>query len=517
MTDTTHVATDANIEGEYIPKSFQFERDMDGSNLESREDYLQFEKDANNHYLAQKIEDVLDGKKQFKPLADMIKDFQAVQKERLEVLEDYSNGENWTILHGRKRLEEEKADYRIRHDFAGKASRFFTGYDFGKPVTIGSDENTDNLKPIVDFNNYNNIEALNMELGYDVSRFGRAFELHYRDSEKTDAVVLIDVKEMFTIRSADARKEIIGAVHCPIYNGKMIVTVYTNDKTYTFKQSDSNSIKLVLDGEPKKHDYGMVPVVEWQANRGRFGDWEKGIPLIDAYDSAESDTANYMSDLNDALLVIKGDLNAAGLTATDAEKMKKANMLLLESGITVNGAQTSLDAGYIYKQYDVAGTEAYKTRLLRDFYSVIGLIDVANDSTIGANSGIAIQYKLIDLQQVSAFKKGFYTKSLRRRYRLLENVHNKLNEESIEADNLTFTFHQNLPTDVWAEIKSAVDSGMEISQETFQETASFTDKDKERQRLLNDTVSLTASEEERAFLTGGLNEQETARTPSETV
>lgn len=514
MTDTTHVATDLNTEGEYIPKSYQFERDMDRDDLTAREDYLQFDKRSNEHYLAISIDDVLDETKQFKPLADMIDDFRKYQKERLEILEDYSNGENWTILHGRKRLEEDKADYRIRHDFAGKASRFFTGYDFGKPVTIGSDENGDDLKPIVDFNNYNNIESLNMELGYDVSRYGRAFELHYRDSEKTDAVVLIDVKEMFTIRSADAKKEIIGAVHCPIYNDDMIVSVYTNDKLYRFKPTKSDKVKLVLDGAPDKHGYGMVPVVEWQANRGRFGDWEKGIPLIDAYDSAESDTANYMSDLNDALLVIKGDLNATGMTATDAEAMKKANMLLLESGITINGAQTNLDAGYIYKQYDVAGTEAYKTRLLRDFYSVIGLIDVANDSTIGSNSGIAIRYKLIDLEQVSAFKKGFYTKALRRRYRLLENIHREMNEGAIDADNLTFTFHQNLPTDVWAEITDAVNAGMEISQETFQENASFTDKEKEKQRLLDDTVSLTASDEERAFLTGGLtNEQK----PSETV
>ena len=38
---------------------------------------------------------------------------------------------------------------------------------------------------------------------------------------------------------------------------------------------------------------------------------------------------------------------------------------------------------------------------------------------------------------------------------------------------LTFTFHENLPTDVWAEIQSAINSGMEISQETLMESAFY--------------------------------------------
>ena len=33
-------------------------------------------------------------------------------------------------------------------------------------------------------------------------------------------------------------------------------------------------------------------------------DFEKVIPLIDLYDNAQSDTANYMSDLNDAMLLV---------------------------------------------------------------------------------------------------------------------------------------------------------------------------------------------------------------------
>ncbi len=65
------------------------------------------------------------------------------------------------------------------------------------------------------------------------------------------------------------------------------------------------------------------------------------IPLIDLYDAAQSDTANYMSDLNDATLVISGDLNLRKYSVKDMIDMKRANMLLLSNGINPDGSEDS--------------------------------------------------------------------------------------------------------------------------------------------------------------------------------
>ena len=290
MTNTTHSADDILHEGQYIPRSYQFERDMEPTSLQKREDFLHFPKEANTHFMAQSADDLVDTFQGREKLEKMVVQFQDGQIDRLNILESYSNGNNYTILNGRKRLEPEKADYRIRHDLGGQASRFFTGYTVGQPISIGATDANSDLTVIDDFNAYNDIEALNRELVYDASRFGRAFELHYYDEFGNPAVVLIDAREMFTIRSADVRKDIIAAVHCPVYNGEMFVTVYTDNKIVSY---DPNWQEI----ERKENPFGMVPVVEWQNNRERSGDWEKGIPIIDAYDAAESDTANYMSCL----------------------------------------------------------------------------------------------------------------------------------------------------------------------------------------------------------------------------
>ncbi|HEL1582336.1 TPA: phage portal protein [Streptococcus suis] len=480
MTETTHRADDILQEAQYIPRSYQFERDMEPATLEKREDFLQFSDKANVHFMFHSAEKLIEKDKEPEDLKKMVAGFFGNQIERLQILESYSNGNNYTILNGRKRLEPEKADYRIRHDLGGQASRFFTGYTVGQPISIGSTEIDLDLTSVDNFNSYNDIEALNRELVYDASRFGRAFELHYFDEFEQPAVALIDAKEMFTVRSADVKKEIIAAVHCPIYNGKLFVMVYTNEEIVSYDNDWTET-------DRKPNPFKMVPVVEWQNNRERLGDWEKGIPIIDAYDAAESDTANYMSDLNDAMLVIKGDVESTGMNASDIMKMKQANMLVLESGIGHNGQQTSLEAGYIYKQYDVSGVEAYKSRLIKDFFRIVGLPNLQDDATFSATSGIAIRYKLVDLQQVTSVKRGFFIKALKRRYKLLQSLSENLKGfEAVDANLLTFTFHENLPTDVWAEIQSAINSGMDISQETLMESASFTDARKEKSRLLKE-------------------------------
>ncbi len=43
-----------------------------------------------------------------------------------------------------------------------------------------------------------------------------------------------------------------------------------------------------------------------------------------------------------------------------------SNVVILENGVNAAGGTTQGKADYIYKQYDVAGTEAYKKRLNDD-------------------------------------------------------------------------------------------------------------------------------------------------------
>lgn len=462
---------------------------MDIERKEERFDTLVFQEDANDHFVARSMDELLEETDR-KTLRYMLERFFYSQKERLEVLESYSHGKNTSILTGRRRMEEGKSDYRIHHNIGGYISNFITGFMLGKPVTImydgGSDDGeTNDLEDIRLIAEYNDLDTLDHELGFDASRYGRAFELHYRDENNEDAIVLVDPKEMFVIRSADVKKDMIGAVHCPIYNGQLYLTVYTDDHIYTYAPQDFTTIDRFnfRNEQVKPHLYGEVPVVEWWNNRFRSGDYEGQISSIDAYDSAQSDTANYMSDLNDAMLVIKGDMDSLGLDPATLAVMKDANMLVLGSGVSVDGKQTSVDADYIYKQYDVQGTEAYKDRILGDIFRFANVPNLEDDRFYSGNSGIALEYKLIGLKQIQSTKQAFYSRALAKRYRLIDTIHQALSDVPIDSTKLGFVFHPNIPKDVWYEIDNYIKAGGFISQETLRTISSFTDHRTERARL----------------------------------
>ena len=75
----------------------------------------------------------------------------------------------------------------------------------------------------------------------------------------------------------------------------------------------------------------------------------------------------------------------------------------------------------------------------------------------------------------------------------------------MEASKLTFTFHPNIPQDVWNEIKAYIEAGGVVSQETLMNNASFTDYKTEQSRILKESG---ASDHEIMQLVGGMDEQE---------
>lgn len=487
MVDTNHFAKDKNEEGIYIPVSYRFERDMDKeSTAYVRNDTVKFDKDANDHYVCDDVDVLADTEAGRSALVLMIRNFFESQVQRLSILESYAKGKNYGINHGQRRIEKNKADYRITHDFGGYISRFATSYIISKPVTItykgsNDDEGTNDLTDVEEVGRINDIDNLNKELGYDASVYGRALEFHYREKDSTDdLIVRIDPKEGFVIRDKTVKKKIIGYIHCPIYNDLIEITVYSDKSIYRFEPVDPQmaSLKLKENGKTK-NPRGQVPVVEWWNNRYRMGDFEKQIPSIDAYDAAQSDTANYMSDLNDAMLVLSGDKR---FDREELSSMKDLNIIYFESGNDMNGNPTKGDAKYIYKQYDVSGVEAYKSRILDDLH-LLSTVPKMTDDTFGTQAAIAMMWKLLGLKQLKEDKVSQFSKALRDRYRLIDKMRKENGGERINAENLTFTFHENLPNDVWSEIATYVENGGLISQQTLRENASFTDDKTEIQRL----------------------------------
>lgn len=487
-----------------MDKVNEFEHGPDNeSTFGTNVNYTKFSMESNLHYRFSSAEDLLNDKS---VLAGMIKDHYDNQVPRLAILDDYYKAKNTNIMKNRRRKEKHKADHRAAHNRGKVLASFDVGYNTGNPIKIQVDGDKKQQK-IDEFNANNDIDGLNSELWLDMDKYGRAYELHFRDKQDKDWVRLSNVFETFVVYDTTIMRNPIAAVRYPktrfsknVDKTMVQPTVYTAENIITFNETKLSSLKL--EGEIiENHNYKEVPIVEYSPNRFRMGLYEDVLSLFDLYDAAQSDTANYMTDLNDALLVISGDIEAAGLTTEDAIKQKEANMLLLQSGIDVNGNKTSVSAGYIYKQYDVDGVEAYKDRIRKDIHDISMIPDLQDNNFSGVQSGEAMKYKLFGFEQMTSTKQRLFKGGLTRRYRLLFNLQASVTEvDNSELEGFKVIFTPNMPKAILEELKSLIDAGATISQETILGLASFIDdvKDElERVAEENQPIALTDEDKER--------------------
>lgn len=150
-----------------------------------------FSKNANDDFNIVQLDELFKADN----LQYLVKKHQDTQVPRLEMLEAYYLNRNTDILTAERRVNDttNKADHRAVHNYAKYVSRFIVGYLTGNPITIiHKDEKTN--EEIIKVNDINDVDAINSDLSLDLSIYGRAFEIVYRDEQDIDRFKVLDVK-----------------------------------------------------------------------------------------------------------------------------------------------------------------------------------------------------------------------------------------------------------------------------------------------------------------------------------
>lgn len=416
-------------------------------------------------------------------ISDFITHHIEAQRPRLQMLDDYYQGLNYNVMRSNnRRREKHLADNRVAHDFASYIADFINGYCFGHAIQVQSEkEMTQNA--INSLHDLNDIDSHNRSIGLDLSIFGRAYEYIIRNQDDEVRIYKTNAKDTFVIYDTTVQQNSIAAVRYWKVSEDEDTDLYhidfiTEQATYFFVGSKSTNLKITERKPPELHSFGKVTITEFSNNEKRRGDFEKVIPLIDLYDNAQSDTANYMSDLNDAMLLIKGNIDLGDENVVRLQK--EANVFHLDPPQYEDADQKvnegNVDAEYIYKQYDVNGVESYKDRISRNIHMFTNTPDMTDENFSGNQSGEAMKYKLFGLEQRTAIKEGLFRKGLRRRYKLIGeimSVNRELDKDNIK--DLVFTFTRNLPKSLTEEMQMYVNAGGEISQKTLMSLVSFID------------------------------------------
>lgn len=400
------------------------------------------------------------------------------QRPRLLMLDSYYKGIN-TKIHNKtsRRVDEYGADVRLAHPFAQEIADFHTSFSVGNPINISVNNENGDHELLDNINAYNDIDALYYDIFNDMSKYGRAFANIYRDPDtKMERITRLSPVDTFIIYSNEVDPTPLMAVrYTPVSNiedsdsvnyGKYIIETWSDSEYNVSNPVDIDGDEGFTIDDTQK--LVSLPVVEFWNNSQRLGDYDGVISLIDAYDASQSDTANYMQDSNDAMLVIQGDiqdlLDGAELAADPDDKeylqklvdekrqllqdIRKSRTLFLKSGISATGQQTNVSASYIHKEYDSVGVEAYKTRLYKNIHSFSRTPDVSDDNFASNSSGVAMQYKQLGVIQLAKTKRRMFEKGLTAIYRIIQELELSVSGPwKIDYNNINFMFTDNLPTD----------------------------------------------------------------------
>lgn len=339
------------------------------------------------------------------------------------------------------------------------------------------------LQALQDVFDYNDEQDLNAELAKTQSIKRHSFELLWVDEDAKVRFAEVDPQNMIYVESDEVYPRPLMAVRayevedigdCDTY---WQYDVYTATEVVTFKASDRNSAaacgvnkntitaaatassaaltgvasgvnnvnNLAMAGASKleeisraPHYFKDVPVIHYPNNKELKGDFEGVKSLIDAYNLANSDTANDFEYFTDAYLLLVGyngitDQDGEDIVANDSmsgglsgggvggnsyggvKSMKENRILLLDEGGS---------AEWLIKQINDQALENYKDRLRDDIHSLSKVPNLSDDKFAGQLSGVALAYKLWALEQIASMKERKFKKALQRRIELITNILN---------------------------------------------------------------------------------------------
>lgn len=362
------------------------------------------------------------------------------ENDRLMKLDRYYDGEHKII--NRTFSSSELPNNRLVCNHAEYITDMAVGYVHGTPVMYsgGGSELLNDVFTKIDEDSHN------AELALDISIYGHGCELLYMSDDPVPipSLAVLSPKWTFVVYDDTVTHKPMFAVSIrpsmTIHNAQdgYCITVYTDstETLYKFTALDDLSPTVI---RAKDHYFGGIPVIEYQNNKKRNGDFEGVITLIDAYNLLQSDRVNDKEQLVDALLAISG----ASLGDNTDEAMQTARLL---KEMKIIELPSDGDAKWLVKSLNETETEVLK-RALKDDIHEFSKVPCLTDESFASNaSGVAMKYKLLGFEQLAKTKERYFKRGLRKRIELISNVLS-VQAKRIDPGKIDIIMKRSLPVD----------------------------------------------------------------------
>lgn len=363
----------------------------------------------------------------------------------------------WNYYRGKqaildRQMDTGKPNNRIVANFVKSIVDNYEGYAVGKPVKYITDQ-----EDLVEILNYNDINDVDSELYRNMLIYGRGVEIAYIDQYgQTRFTASVTPDEIIPVYDNTLEDNLLYVIRLiqdtysedltPTYT----VEVYDNQYRTVYK-SDSGFNSFELIGK-EAHHYSQVPVCICDANREITGICDSIYSLQDAYNSLISDSINDWDSFCDAYLVLKGAI----ADSEDLENMKKNRCILLDP---------DSDAQFLTKATNETEIENLLTTVENKIREMSGCVNFSS-SEFGTSSGIAIQFRLLAMNNLTAALLNNFKKSLQKRIELICEILRLKGGDSVWRD-IDIEFSINIPTEETANAQIVSQLNGIVSQETL--------------------------------------------------
>lgn len=390
-----------------------------------------------------------------------------IELDRYQELYDYYLGRHKIFTND----ADDKEKIRINSNYAKYVTDIALGYYLGEPVKYNGSSakkislnggveatikngsvhlyDADNSKRI-DISRYVNtlnnqtISEIDAKIGKYIGIFGSAYELEYANSaelpEPRSAVY--DPRNVIMVRDNTVEHNKLFAI---IYetqedlagNKYFSITVYTDHNSKQYKSEDLKN--FVFNSVPEsetEHYFGEVPVVEYQNNDERQGDYEQVIPLIDGLNELLSDRVTDKKKFVNSLLVLYG----ITIGDNDIKTLAKERFL--------DGVPTDAKIEYIQKVFEESSMNILCNDIIREIHKMTLTVDMTDENFAGNSSGQALMLKLMTMNMLVKNKMRSFEKGLKKRFQMYNTwLSTKGEMPLIDKNELEVIFTVSMPVD----------------------------------------------------------------------
>lgn len=307
-------------------------------------------------------------------------------------------------------------------------------------VAAGADGTLD-LSPVLDAFHRQQITAIDAKIGKGMGIFGEALELCYASTDAQPwprsafispecGVLVCDTSVEHNKMFALVWEQRERTNRTKYYS----VTVYTDRTIKAYDCENLHDAAFLPIGEAQPHFFGGVPMIAYENNDERQGDFEQIIPLIDAYNGLMSNRFTDKKKFVNALLAF------FGMTLRDED----AKIIAEEK--CLDGIPLDARIEYIQKTFDEASVQVLADAAVREIHKMTMTVDMSDESFAGNSSGQALKLKLLTMNLLVKGKMQQMEKGLKERLALYGNwIHANSGAAPVPVTEIDVVFTLSTP------------------------------------------------------------------------